>query len=410
MKNPSMKCFPMLAAGLALAAVVVASPAAGQTTYYRVQGSPQQGTYTTPYQSAYPSTGGYYPQAGQSWYYDYYGQAPPSRTMHRGEGIGAEMSALRGEVLRTKRVEDRNGTCLAALLETDDGRRVVVDLGRLSDLRNDDLSIHRGQEVGVRGWYTNIGDHRVFMAHELRAEGQRIVISRPSQPSQERLREEEGLRARAGRHGGGEEQSGEEGSRSGGGSLVRQYFGQIVRTSEVKVPELNDRLMFAQIRTDQGNKVLAMLGPVGELRDLDLRKGERVYVKGICLSLEGTPFILTEQFKAQGQTFQGGPQAHEELLRRSETIKGKVVRTRDIDLPGLEHEVLVAVVKGEDGHRYVVGLGTNQELGNMEINKGDQVSIRGPVFEFEGQRVLLGRQVTAHGQTVQLGEEGNRRD
>src|SRR5262245_5363576 len=123
-----------------------------------------------------------------------------------------------------------------------------------------------------------------------------------------------------------------------------------------------------------------MLGPVQELDELDLNRGDRIRVEGMWIPVEGRHLILAHELRAHGHTLQAAQRGKEELLRRSEEIRGRVMRTKELDLPGLDRDVMVAVLQGDDGQRYIVGLGSEPERHDMQINRGDQITVRGPMF------------------------------
>jgi hypothetical protein len=428
MKNRVARGFTAVAVAAAVVALVVVAwaPAQSQQYWSTGQRSGQGG-----YHPSYPSAGGYYPGTGTSWYYDYYGTTPPPRIEQRqsgyaglqaGQATGQGVQQLHGEVVRTKRVETARTPCLAVLLQTDDGRRVVVDLGPAQDLRNEDINIRSGSDLRVRGRYTTVGEYRVFMAHEVRSDGQWVEVSRRAQPSEQQFREEERMRARGGREDedrasarrtqrGGEEESAEEPERGGreanwqiDGMSFRQLNGEIRRMHEIRLPEFKEAFLVALMRTDQGRKALAVLGPADELQDLDLRDGDHVAVQGLCLTVDGHPVCLTQQLRAHGQTLQAAQRSQEEMVRRSQQVRGKVVRTKDIDLPGINQDVTVAVLQGDDGQKYITCLGTTEELKDVEVNRGDQLTVRGPEFRIGEHRFVLAREVNARGHTVHIGE------
>jgi hypothetical protein len=178
MTRHSKKTSAAVLAAAALVAWAGTRPVQAQSYYQQSQTSPSQGYYQqsqsqTGKSGAYPSTGGYHPESGRDWYYDYYGVlVTPAPRAGRSEGGGAEqgygeerggssgqMQRLRGEVIRTKRVQTGTTSNLAALLETDEGRRVIVDLGPVKDIRNEGIQIRTGDEIRVRGRFAQVGDY-----------------------------------------------------------------------------------------------------------------------------------------------------------------------------------------------------------------------------------------------------------
>ncbi len=96
---------------------------------------------------------------------------------------------LRGTIRRTRTlaVPGTAADVLTALLETDTGRDVVVDLGPVEHLDNNDARVSRGNRVTVRGQFARAGDQSVLMAYELDISGARVPINRLRSPSPERI-------------------------------------------------------------------------------------------------------------------------------------------------------------------------------------------------------------------------------
>lgn len=92
---------------------------------------------------------------------------------------GTVALTLTGEILRTKRVERKTTgqEHLVALVETDQGRRRIVDLGPTENLN--DLDLGRGDRISVLGKASRAaGDVPIVLAQRLKAGDQHITIQR----------------------------------------------------------------------------------------------------------------------------------------------------------------------------------------------------------------------------------------
>jgi ribosomal protein L21 len=381
----------------ALTLLAFASPPAAQaqSAYPRWETAP-----------AYYYSGGYY-TPNRGWYYDYYHNPNSQRTQGQ---------QLRGEILRTKNVEIQgtNQDILAALVQTTDGRRVVADLGPVDRLEAQGLTPQQGEQIMARGRMTRIGEHPVFVAQQLSAGGHTLTINRRQQPSRQWLQEEEQmlLGSRSGQGEYGEEYSGRgsrfsrsQGYEEGQGQewQEHQLRGQIQSTKWVQLPGLQHQMLAALVRTDGGRQWLVNLGTEAELEHLSLHKGDRISVRGRSFFISGQPVLLAEQVRAHGQT--AAIEQAQETPLSTQQVRGQIVRTQQIQLPGLRSPVEVALVKADNGRRWLVALGTEQDMENVQLNKGDQVSIRGPVLQVGNRRFLIGQQLRAHGETVQLNQQ-----
>lgn len=93
---------------------------------------------------------------------------------------------FKGKVLQKKNVDIR-GTDrknLVVLLQTEDNRRTVVDLGDVSAMKN--AKIDEGTEVTVTGTPVRIGDRLVIAASNIEVQGQQVSVQRPDMSQAER--------------------------------------------------------------------------------------------------------------------------------------------------------------------------------------------------------------------------------
>lgn len=89
---------------------------------------------------------------------------------------------ISGEVVKTKKVEVRGTQAknLVVLLDTNQGGRVVADLGDAKKM--EEQKIEEGKKVNLTGTMVNLGNHRVFFARQIGStDGQMANIDRSGQ-------------------------------------------------------------------------------------------------------------------------------------------------------------------------------------------------------------------------------------
>jgi hypothetical protein len=85
---------------------------------------------------------------------------------------------ISGTIKQIKEVEVRgqDQDNLVVQLQTERGRKTVVDLGNAEKI--EDLDLQKGDRLSAWGRTVNIGDKRVFMAHKIEANNERIDVDR----------------------------------------------------------------------------------------------------------------------------------------------------------------------------------------------------------------------------------------
>lgn len=259
-----------------------------------------------------------------------------------------------GEVERAKKVKVKAGAGdhLVVQMLTDRGRRIFVDLGPVSQLK--DTQIVTGDEIAVRGPFVRISDRPVLMAQKLHADGKTIRVKRHG----------------AAMPGGG-------GAKTGQPRETASVSGEVKKLGELNVHGANKKHVVARLETKDGEKVIADLGAVKDIRDVQIRSGQQLTVQGTKTKINGLPFIIADQINTDGRTVQ----IDRELM--SAMPAGGVSGTRskatgDQDTERVTGEVMV---KGEvykidrDGF-YVVRDEQGREVHMIvteEMNRGIQV-------------------------------------
>lgn len=104
------------------------------------------------------------------WYYDYYTPGYDSEWKGQKQEVdsGPKKEKLQGKIIAVKRVKikDHKENALAVLLETNQGNRVVADVGLDTGVEN--LNISKGVHAFLEGGTQQVGDRQVFAASSIK--------------------------------------------------------------------------------------------------------------------------------------------------------------------------------------------------------------------------------------------------
>jgi hypothetical protein len=167
--------------------------------------------------------------------------------------------------------------------------------------------------------------------------------------------------------------------------------GEITKTKKVSVADT--RHMVAVLRTSAGNQAIVDLGPVRDIDQLDLEKGDKLTVHGPSVKIGQRKTILAKKVSANGRT--------QETRRSGKTMTGRIVNTRTAEVRGKERQIAVVETNGK--HR-LVDLGPANRL-EMELDKGAKVTVTGVPVKVGDKRVLIAHEIE-HGQETASIERG----
>lgn len=87
---------------------------------------------------------------------------------------------ISGKVMSAKTVPIRgtNEKSVAVMLKTEKNRRIVADLGPVSQLRQQDVRLQRGENITLTGRPAQLGDREVFFAQKLHADNKTVSVDR----------------------------------------------------------------------------------------------------------------------------------------------------------------------------------------------------------------------------------------
>lgn len=151
--------------------------------------------------------------------------------------------------------------------------------------------------------------------------------------------------------------------------------------------------LVAAIETEAGDRRLVDLGPAAAVRDLDLRRGDQIHVRGAAAAMSGRfVVILADEIRAHGRT--------QAINRVSHQARGTLVSLRYANARGVQHAM--GVVESDDGRRTWIDFGPAKKLTELEFRPGEYLTATGPMVKVDGQRVLMAQTVRHRNTTATI--------
>ncbi|MEZ6114303.1 MAG: hypothetical protein R3C99_25320 [Pirellulaceae bacterium] len=181
-------------------------------------------------------------------------------SVHRLEGQLKDINQIR--------LTDSDKQQTIARLKVRDGRTARIFLGDKSQLSS--LNLQDGDNITIIGVPGRVNDRWMLVARKITANGESISLNQQQQQQ----------------------------SNAG----LKRVSGQITDTRKAKFRGHDEQFMVVQIQTDQGDSVIANLGPVSRLESLDLQNGDAVTVLARQGSVNGETAWIAEQVRANERT------------------------------------------------------------------------------------------------------------
>lgn len=181
-----------------------------------------------------------------------------------------------------------------------------------------------------------------------------------------------------------------------------QVSGRITAVKEVK-SKAGQTYRVVRLETRGGRTLVADLGPVDGLKNVNLKNGQQVVLTGHPGRIGNRIVFFATEVRAGGQTAQvQRPASDVKAAMRPEMrqIRGQVVKTRQVAVRGGQKNVL-ALVETQSGQRVLVDLGSAQGS-KVNAQKGQQIAVRGREVRVGDRLILLAHQVRAGDQTVDV--------
>lgn len=181
-----------------------------------------------------------------------------------------------------------------------------------------------------------------------------------------------------------------------------QVKGEILRTKKVDLRRTDQQNLVVLLRTSGDRRIAADLGSLRNLRNVDVRSGDRVSVRGTLVRLGERPVIMARQFDIGGKTVDVSRRRPGPSLAK---ISGKITRTKDVQGPSGKTQCRLALIETAQGNRRLAHLGPVQKLDRAGIRQGDRATVFGHIVRVHGRPMLVAHRIESGGKTVQLSHQ-----
>lgn len=182
------------------------------------------------------------------------GQEAETSAQQRQKQMKSSPMQLSGKVQESKTVTVRDRKHSVAMVQTQQGQTVAVDLGAA-----DKANVSKGDQLTVKGHVTKVGDKALFIAESAEMQSGTKQINRDG----------------------------------------RQYTGTIEKTKKVDVR--GDEHLLAKVNTEDGKTMMVDLGS-SQQPWINVQKGQKVTVQGVPAKIKDRVLLMAQKVTKDGQT------------------------------------------------------------------------------------------------------------
>ncbi len=156
------------------------------------------------------------------------------------------------------------------------GTSRIVSLG--SSLDVGDLQLKKGDKISASGRVVNLDGKKILLANSVRTGGESFSISKSKQPD---IRNQQG---------------------NNSGESVVTRSGTLKDVARVQLDdEKQDKNLIVRLEMKDGRSCVVDLGPNTAMQDLDLSKGDIVWIKGEKCERNGKSLIVADKLRIDGK-------------------------------------------------------------------------------------------------------------
>jgi hypothetical protein len=171
-----------------------------------------------------------------------------------------------------------------------------------------------------------------------------------------------------------------------------------LRMEDTGAPTDREELLLT-LRTDSGEEIRVNLGPRERIARLDLRKGDRVTVRGDRADRDDRGHLMASSIEFRDDFISLTPRGGREGFAER-PAQGEIVSLRSEDLRGQRHTV--ARVRLNNGGIETIDLGPSEELRRIDLREGDQIRFKARRDRSAGRERLIASQIEVNGETIDI--------
>lgn len=180
-------------------------------------------------------------------------------------------------------------------------------------------------------------------------------------------------------------------------SKAQQLSGKVTKTKKTSVRDSKHLVAMVKPDSGQSNEVVIVdLGPAEKLSSMSIEKGTEIKATGPMAKVGDKRVLVAQKASVDGRS--------QQIERNSQKLSGKIVDTRDFKARGQQNTA--AILKTGQDKKVLVDLGPANAL-NVDLQKGDQVEVRGAPAKVNDRVVILAGSLRHDGQKVSIDRREN---
>ncbi len=179
----------------------------------------------------------------------------------------------------------------------------------------------------------------------------------------------------------------------------RQISGTIQDIKSFIVAQTGKSHLIAKVRTQNNQPIVVDLGTENQIERLDLQSGDHIQFTAKKATLNQRQIYVASTVKYQGQTVNIDRQQGQNQTR----LTGEIIDTKTKALSGRKsNQHVIALVKLDSGQKVPVDFGPSQDLQQLNIKSGKQVSILAEPAKIGDKKILVANMASIDGQRVNI--------
>jgi hypothetical protein len=175
--------------------------------------------------------------------------------------------------------------------------------------------------------------------------------------------------------------------------------GQIKGMKTISVARLNEQHVLAKLQTQDGRIARVDLGPKQQVKNIDLQRGDQITIFGNRGTINDQTVLVAHSIQHNGRFVDISRANDLDLKRFSATVLDtKTVSFQNRNIP----QQLFARVRLDNNQTTVVNLGPQKDFSNIDLERGDKISMLARPANIDGKLALVAEQVRANGQVVDI--------
>lgn len=183
----------------------------------------------------------------------------------------------------------------------------------------------------------------------------------------------------------------------------KHVSGEIGQMKKVLVRDTGQEYLVVLLGTTQGHVVAADLGPAKQFRDVELRAGDWISIRGRVGQVNGRHVIFAREVNVDGDIIRIDRRVSSQHSRRStKAVSGKVAIIKELKIKRGDESHQVVRIVTKDGKQIVADLGEKASLQGLNLAYGQEISVEGPMARLSGKPFVLAQKVTSQDKTVYI--------